>query len=107
MARYLFQGAYTAEGWATLVKKPQNRMEAVRPVVEKLGGRIESFWLAFGDYDVVVIVEMPDNVSAAALSISFAAGGALKAARTTPLLSVEEGIKALKMAGTSGYRVAA
>lgn len=53
---------------------PQNRIEAVRPVVEKLGGKIESAWFSFGDYDIVVISEMPDNVSAAAIAMAFAAG---------------------------------
>jgi uncharacterized protein with GYD domain len=42
-----------------LVKKPQDRIEAVRPVIEKLGGKIENAFYAFGDYDVVVIVQMP------------------------------------------------
>ncbi len=78
MDHYLYQGAYTSEAWKTLVKKPQNRIEVVRHAVEKLGGKIEGVWFAFGEYDVVLIVQMPDNVSAAAMSIAIAAGGALK-----------------------------
>jgi hypothetical protein len=54
MAYYLLQGAYTAEAWKTLVNNPVNRTEAIRPAVEKLGGRIESTYFAFGDYDVVL-----------------------------------------------------
>jgi uncharacterized protein with GYD domain len=52
MPSYLQQVAYSTEGWEALVGKPQNRIEAVRPAIEKLGGKIESAWFAFGDYDV-------------------------------------------------------
>ena len=104
MARYLFQGTYTPEAWAAQINNPQNRVEAIRPVIENMGGRLESAYYAFGDYDVVVIVEVPDNVSAAAFSLALNAGGALKAAKTTPLMTVEEGMEALRKAGGTGYR---
>ena len=83
---------------------PQDRLEAVRPAVEKLGGRMVSAWFAFGDYDVVAVTEMPSNVAAAAISIAFAAGGACKSVKTTPLLTAAEVVEALKAAGTCGYR---
>jgi uncharacterized protein with GYD domain len=69
MPHYLHQVAYSPEGWRALIAQPQDRIEAVRPAVEKLGGKIKSAWFAFGDYDVVMITEMPDNVSAAAIAI--------------------------------------
>ena len=104
MASYMVQVAYTPEAWASLVKSPQNRLEAVRPAVENLGGKVEGSWLSFGEYDAVIIAQMPDQVSAAALSIAFAAGGALKACKTTPLMSAEEGLEAMKKASGAGYR---
>jgi len=104
MPLYLWQGAYTSEAWATLVEKPQNRVQAIRPAIEKLGGKIHSAFFSFGKYDVVLIVEMPDNVSAAALSIAIAAGGACKAAQTTVLMSPDDGLAAMKKASASGYR---
>jgi uncharacterized protein with GYD domain len=104
MARYLFQAAYTSEAWAAQVNSPQNRLEAVRPVVERLGGRIESIYYAFGEYDVLGIVEMPDNVSMSAFSLAVAAGGAMKAIKTTPLMTIEEGIEAMRKASGAGYR---
>ena len=55
MPHYLHQVAYSPEGWAALLAQPQDRIEAVRPAIEKLGGRIESAWFAFGDYDIVVL----------------------------------------------------
>jgi uncharacterized protein with GYD domain len=106
MPHYLTQVAYTSECWAALLKKPQNRIEAVRPAIERLGGKIESAYLSFGEHDVVVIIEMPDSVSAAAISMAFAAGGACKTIKTTPLLSIAEGVEAMKKAGTSGYKPA-
>jgi uncharacterized protein with GYD domain len=104
MAKYLFQATYTSDAWATQVKNPQNRVEAVRPVIEGLGGHIESVYFAFGEYDVVGIVEMPNNVSMAAFSLAAAAGGAVKAVKTTPLMTIEEGMEALRKASGTGYR---
>jgi uncharacterized protein with GYD domain len=104
MARYLFQASYTSEAWAAQVSHPQNRMDVIRPVIERLGGRLESAYLSFGDYDVVVIAEMPDHVSAAAFSLAASAGGAVKAVKTTPLMTIEEGMEAMQKAAGAGYR---
>jgi uncharacterized protein with GYD domain len=104
MASFLIQVAYTAEAWAGLLAQPQNRIDAVRPVVEKLGGKLAPGWFAFGDYDLVAIVEMPGNVEAAAFSLAAAAGGAIKAFKTTPLLTTAEGVEAMKKAAASGYK---
>jgi uncharacterized protein with GYD domain len=104
MPHYLQQVAYSQEGWGALVANPQDRIEAVRPAIEKLGGKIEAAWFSFGDYDVVVIVDMPDNVSAAAIGMAFASGGACKSVQTTPLISPEEAMQALKKARECGYR---
>jgi len=104
MPQYLFQVAYTPDAWAAMVKSPQNRLDAVRPVVQKLGGKIEGGWLSFGEYDVAVICELPNNVSAAALSMAASAGGAIKAVKTTPLMSIDEAMEAMRKAGGAGYR---
>lgn len=104
MAHYLVQVAYTADAWASLVKNPQNRIDVVSSAVEKLGGKLMHGWMCFGDFDTVVIMEMPDNVSAAAFAAAIASGGSCKAVKTTPLLSAEDGVAAAKKAGTSGYR---
>ncbi len=98
MALYLLQVAYTSESWAAQLQSPQNRREAVSPVIERLGGYIESAYYAFGEYDVILIIEMPDNVSAAALSMVVSAGGAVKALKTTPLMAIEEGLEAMRKA---------
>lgn len=106
MPHYLLQAAYTPQAWEALVRNPHNRFEAIRPAIEKLGGKIQGGWFAFGEHDVVVLLEMPSNVNAAAIAIAFAAGGALKAVKTTPLITAEEAVEALKKAAGSSYRAA-
>jgi len=103
MAQYLFQLSYTPEAWTALVKNPQDRGKAVQGVLAKLGGTMQQAWLSFGEYDVVGVMEMPDNVGAAAFSMAVTAGGACRSVKTTPLLSFEEGIEAMKRAGDCGY----
>ena len=104
MPSYLVQVAYTSEAMAAMLKKPQDRSAVVGKAVAKLGGSLKSAWLTFGDYDTVVLVEMPDNISAAAFAMAISAGGSCSAVKTTPLLSVEEGITAMKKASGSGYK---
>ncbi len=106
MPHYLIQVAYNESALQALVKNPQDRIEAVRPAVENLGGKVKEGYFAFGDYDAVLLAEMPDNVAASALSIAFAAGGACRTVKTTPLLSSAEALEAFKKASRSGYRAA-
>ena len=106
MSNYLVQVAYTPEAWANLIAQPHDRSDAVRPAIEKLGGKMIHAWFAFGDYDLVAIVEMPGNVEAAAFALAATAGGAVRALKTTPLMTVAEGIEAMKKAGKSGYKPA-
>lgn len=104
MAHFLLQVAYTPEAIAALIKDPQDRTEAIRPAIEKLGGSLESAWFAFGEYDAIVLCAMPDNVSAAAFSFAVSAGGAIKSAKTTALLSMQDGVEALRKASGAGYQ---
>jgi uncharacterized protein with GYD domain len=104
MSSYLLQVGYTPEAWASMIAHPHDRLDAVRPVIEKLGGKMLHGWFAFGDYDIVSIVEMPSNVEAAAFSLAAAAGGAVRTIKTTPLMTTAEGIEAMKKAAKSGYK---
>lgn len=103
MATYLVQTAFTTSALAALVANPQDRTDTIRKPVEKLGGKLIGIWFAFGDYDVVGIIEMPDNVTAAAFVLAIAAGGSVKTQKTTPLFSFDEGVAAMKKAASSGY----
>ena len=104
MAHYLLQVTYAPEAWAALVEEPHSRTEAVQPAVEQLGGSVHSTWLAFGEYDVISILELPDNVRAAAISMAIWAGGAVKAIKTTPLMTWEEGVEAMREAAQAAYQ---
>jgi uncharacterized protein with GYD domain len=59
--------------------------------------------MAFGDYDVVLLIEAPDNVRAAAISLAVSAGGAVSDYKTTPLMTWDEGVEAMRIAGESSY----
>ena len=96
MPRFLVEVAYTPEAWAAQLERPQNRIELLKPVLQTVGARFESAYFAFGDADIVCILDCPDNVSAAALSLCFSSGGAVKAIKTTPLMTIEEGMEAMR-----------
>lgn len=104
MPVYMFQESYTSEAWAVQIKNPQNRMEVARQIIESQGGKLLGAYYAFGEDDVVLIAEFPDNVSAATIALTVAAGGAAKAFKTTVLLSVEEVLEAMRRAGSAAYR---
>lgn len=104
MPLYMYQAAYTSDAWKTQIENPQNRLEQVRPAVEAVGGRIVNLYYAFGEYDVVAIIEAPDNVSMSALALAVAGGGAMKEGKTTVLMTPEEGLEAMRRAGGTGYR---
>ena len=103
MATYLIQASYNTEGWKGLIAHPQDRIDAIKPAIEKLDGSIVTGWLAFGEYDIVAIIELPTNVSAAAFSMAVSAGGTVKAFKTTPLMSMDEAVTAMELAAESTY----
>ena len=102
MPKFLIEASYTLDG----VKGVQqaggsSRRDAVAALAESVGGRLESFYFAFGDHDAYVVVDLPDNESAAAVALTVnAAGGAT--VRTVLLLTPEEVDAAAKR--SVGYR---
>jgi len=90
MPKYLFHGSYTQEGLKGFLKEGgSKRREATKQLIESVGGTLESYYFAFGDYDFYLIAEVPDNVSAAAGSLIANASGAVKV-KTVVLLTPEE-----------------
>jgi len=90
MPKYMVQASYVGEGLKGLIKEGgTKRREEVAKVIESMGGKLESFYYAFGDYDVVGVAEMPDNVSSVAFSLMINASGVISA-KTTVLLNPEE-----------------
>ncbi len=104
MPAYLMRFSYTPETWSRLIQNPEDRRDAARAYLEKVGGELHCFWYGFGEYDGYVILEAPDNASAAGVVIAIAAGGALASVETTVLLTVEETLEALAKSKDIGYR---
>jgi uncharacterized protein with GYD domain len=90
MPKYLFEARYSAEGAMGLAKEGgSSRREAVKKHLKEIGGKLESMYFAFGDVDCFVIVDLPDNVSAAALSLAVNESG-LIASKAIVLLTPED-----------------
>jgi len=104
MPFFCHQVSYNKEAWKRLVADPQDRLDVVRAPIEKLGGKLQTAYFAFGPFDAIAITEMPDNVSAAAIAIAFAAGGSVAHVQTIPLMTAAETVEALRRAGTCGYK---
>ena len=102
MPKYLFEADYTAEGTKGLIKEGgTKRRAAVSAALKAVGGKLEAFYFTFGTRDAVLIVDVPDNVSALAVSLAVGASGAVTL-KTTPLITGEEVDAAAKKA--VGYR---
>ena len=96
MAKYLFEARYTPEGAKGVAREGgSGRRAAIAKMAEGLGGKLESFYYAFGDVDAYVIVDMPDNVSAAAAALAVNQGGAASV-KTVVLIAPEDMDKAGK-----------
>jgi len=116
MPFYLIQYSYTTEAWRALVRgtTERDRHKAVEPLLRQFGGRfpnltfegdppitIRDKLFIFGESDVMAIVYFPDNQRAAGFAMSVLAGGAVKSFSTTPLLTMDEGIGAMELAGAA------
>jgi uncharacterized protein with GYD domain len=102
MPKYLIQASYTPEGLKGLAKDTASgRKAAVQTAMKALKGKLESMYFTFGADDVMLIVDAPDNVAAAAVSLTAGATGLVRV-RTTPLLTVDEVDQALAL--PSKYR---
>ncbi|MBW3577125.1 MAG: GYD domain-containing protein [Actinobacteria bacterium] len=100
MPRYLWRGSYTTEGLKGLLEEGGTaRKAAVEQLVEALNGKLEAFYYAFGEDDLYVVFEAPDNISAAAGALLSAASGAVRGA-TIVLLTPEEVDEAAKKSPT-------
>jgi uncharacterized protein with GYD domain len=86
----MIQASYVGEGLKGLLKEGgTKRRDTVAQVIEGMGGKLESFYYAFGDYDVVGVADMPDNLSSVAFSLMINASGMINA-KTTVLLTPED-----------------
>ena len=102
MAQFLFQVAYTSDSWATQVHQHGNVLERIQPLIDGCHGNVIGCYYAFGDYDLVLLADFPSDEEAAAFSLAATAGGSVKALKTTPLLTIDQGIMAMKRADEAG-----
>jgi uncharacterized protein with GYD domain len=90
MPKYLVQANYVGEGVKGLLKEGgSSRRAAVEKLIKSGGGKLETFYYAFGDTDLYVIMDMPDNASMASLALTVAASGIINL-KTTVLMTPEE-----------------
>ena len=101
MGHYLIEVGYTAEAWSAQVEAQSNVVDRITPALKACGGRIESIYYAFGDADLVGIMDFKTPEDAAAFALAVTASGALRSYKTTPLLTVEQGIASMKRAATA------
>jgi uncharacterized protein with GYD domain len=103
MSFYLVQVGYTAAAAKALIDNPQDREDAIQRACQSHGGKLHSFYFAFGDYDVVAIAEFPDNTAAAAFALATTSTGSVSRYNTTVLMTGAEGLAAMKAAKKSAY----
>ena len=102
MPHFMIQMKYSGDAVKAMVANPQDRRKAAAAAIQAVGGKMISAYFTFGTHDVVVIYEAPDATSAVALSLTLGASGAASGAQTTPLLTMEEAVAAMKQANKTG-----
>ncbi|MDB5796106.1 MAG: hypothetical protein JWP36_8 [Paucimonas sp.] len=96
MAKFLVEANYARQGYRGLLKEGGSKRRAeIQRLFESLGGKVEAFYYAFGDKDVVIIGELPDNALAEALTLHVNASGSV-ICKTTALITPEEVDQAVK-----------
>ena len=103
MPLYMIHARFTSEAWEALYASSVDRREVLSKMLEAAGGRLIEYYFSFGDADVIVITEAPDNATAASAVIAISMAGAVIDVRTTVLMSYDEGIEALRRSGSMAY----
>jgi uncharacterized protein with GYD domain len=96
MALYMYQASYTAKSMAAQLTDPQDPVEAIRPALEDVGASLLVAGFPFGEYDLLLVYEAPDDMTAAAVAMAVAAAGEVKSGKTTRLLSGQEWLESLR-----------
>jgi len=104
MSYYLAQFSYTGQAWAGFAKNPEDRTATVKKLAEAMGGQVLNFFYSFGDYDGVLLLDMPDDTSVEAFVIAANTPGHLRSTKITKLLTSDEATAAMHKAGSVTYR---
>lgn len=100
MPHFLLRAKYTAAAVQAMIANPQDRKHAAKAAIEAAGGKLHEFYFAFGPDDVIALIEAPDAATAAAISMVVGGSGALAAAETVPLLTMDEAMAAMRKAAS-------
>ena len=92
MSYFCHEVSFTSDAWFRISQSPEDRFEAIRAPIEKLGGSIRASFFTMGRFDVLAITEFPDHVTPSDICIAFAQGGAVADIKSIPLLTAAEAI---------------
>jgi len=104
MTRYLIEETISSQAAAALMKNPHDRTEAIRPIFESVGGKLEHYYIAYSENTVYLLAEIPDQESLAAIIWAFQGGGGPTSLKATPLMTATEAVDMVKKAGSLDYR---
>jgi uncharacterized protein with GYD domain len=96
MALFMYQASYTAKSLAAQLKEPQDPVETIRPTLEEVGAKMLVAGFPFGEYDVLIVYEAPDDMTAASVAMAVGAAGEVRSGKTTRLLSGQEWLESLR-----------
>jgi len=96
MALYMYQASYTARSMAAQIQEPQDPVETISAALEDVGATMVVAAFPFGEYDLLVVYEAPDDMTAASVAMAVAAAGEVKSGKTTRLLSGQEWLESLR-----------
>ena len=99
MPLFVTQGRFTREYIKGGLAKPEDRHAAISRLCEQAGGKLVSFYFTLGQYDFMVISEMPDAKAASILAFVAAGGGGIEGSVTTQAFTTAEARDMLAAAG--------
>ena len=99
MAHYLIEVGYTPQAWSAQIDKQANVIDRITPALKVCNGKLECLYYAFGESDVVGIIDFKSAEDAAAFALAVTSSGALRSFKTTQLLTIDQGIESMKRAG--------
>jgi uncharacterized protein with GYD domain len=103
MPRYLLEFSYTADAWAALAHEPADRSQGIEKLCEAYGGHLVDLYYSFSDVDGVVLIDVPDHVSASGVVLTALAQGHIKTYKMVPLLTASETLQIMRIAGAISY----
>lgn len=106
MAFYLYQLSYSKDAVQAMVANPSDREAAARKLIEALGGKLHHLFFAFGEYDVICLIEGPDDKMMMAGAAAVASAGTVSRSSTVKLMTAGEAMAAMTLAGkvTGAYK---